>query len=149
MQISEVMTEGVVSADAEASIGDVAALMRDRNVGSVIIIDGDRPVAMVTDRDIALIVGADGVDRGKGVKPYAATPLVTGDTEMSVEEAAAHMVQNRVRRLPILDGDGVLAGIVTLDDLAVRTGDLEMSQHITSQVAKAALPDYFFHQRGG
>ena len=149
MEISEVMTEGVVSADAEASIGDVAALMRDRNVGSVIILDGERPVAMITDRDIALIVGADGVDRGKGVKPYAATPLVTGDTEMSVEEAAAHMVQNRVRRLPILDGDGVLAGIVTLDDLAVRTGDLEMSQHITSQVAKAALPDYFFHQRGG
>lgn len=149
MQISEVMTEGVVSADAEASLGDVAALMRDRNVGSVIILDGDRPVAMITDRDIALIVGADGVDRGRAVKPYAATPLVTGDTGMSIEEAAAQMVQNRVRRLPILDGDRTLAGIVTLDDLAVRTGDLEMSQHITSQVAKAALPDYFFHQRGG
>ncbi len=149
MRISEVMTENVVSADAESSLGDVAALMRDRNVGSVIIMDGTRPIAMITDRDIALIVGADGVDRGKGVKPYAAHPLVTGDTEMDVEEAAAHMVQNRVRRLPILDGEGALAGIVTLDDLAVRTGDLEMSQHITSQVAKAALPDYFFHQRGG
>lgn len=149
VQISEVMTEGVVSAEADASIGDVAALMRDRNVGSVIIMDGERPIAMITDRDIALVVGADGVDRSKRVKPYAAQPLVTGDTGMSVEEAAAHMVQNRVRRLPILDGDGGLAGIVTLDDLAVRTGDLEMSQHITSQVAKAALPDYFFHQRGG
>lgn len=149
MRISEVMTENVVSADAESSIGEVAALMRDRNVGSVIIMDGTRPIAMITDRDIALIVGADGVDRGKGVKPYAAHPLVTGDIEMDVEEAAAHMVQNRVRRLPILDGEGALAGIVTLDDLAVRTGDLEMSQHITSQVAKAALPDYFFHQRGG
>jgi CBS domain-containing protein len=149
VQISEVMTEGVVSADAEASLGDVAALMRDRNVGSVIIMDGERPIAMITDRDVALVVGADGVDRSKRVKPYAAHPLVTGDTGMSVEEAAAHMVQNRVRRLPILDGEGALAGIVTLDDLAVRTGDLEMSQHITSQVAKAALPDYFFHQRGG
>jgi CBS domain-containing protein len=149
MQISEVMTEGVVSAGADASLGDVAALMRDTNVGSVIILDGDRPVAMITDRDIALVVGADGVDRSQRVKMYAATPLVTGDTGMSVEEAAAHMVQNRVRRLPILDTEGALAGIVTLDDLAVRTGDLEMSQHITSQVAKAALPDYFFHQRGG
>ena len=149
MQISEVMTESVVSADAEASLGQVAALMRDHNVGSVVIMDGDRPIAMVTDRDIALVVGADGVDRSQRIKPYAAHPLVTGDTGMNVEEAAAHMVQNRVRRLPILDGDGVLAGIVTLDDLAIRTGDLEMAQQITSQVAKAALPDYFFHQRGG
>jgi CBS domain-containing protein len=149
MQINEVMTENVVSADAEASLGDVAALMRDQNVGSVVILDGGRPIAMITDRDVALIVGADGVDRSQRVKPYAAHPLITGDTEMNVEEAAAHMVQNRVRRLPILDGDGGLAGIVTLDDLAVRTGDLEMAQHITSQVAKAALPDYFFHQRGG
>jgi CBS domain-containing protein len=149
MQISEVMTESVVSADAEASLGDVAALMRDQNVGSVVIIDNDRPIAMITDRDIALVVGADGVDRSQRVKPYAAHPLVTGDTEMNIEEAAAHMVQNRVRRLPILDGDGGLAGIVTLDDLAIRTGDLEMAQQITSQVAKAALPDYFFHQRGG
>ena len=149
MQISEVMTESVVSAAADASLGEVAGLMRDHNVGSVVLLESDRPVAMITDRDIALVVGADGVDRGQRVKPYAAHPLVTGDTEMNIEEAAAHMVQNRVRRLPILDGDGALAGIVTLDDLAVRTGDLEMSQHITSQVAKAALPDYFFHQRGG
>jgi CBS domain-containing protein len=149
MQINEVMTENVVSASSEASLGDVAALMRDHNVGSVVILEGDRPIAMITDRDLALIVGADGVDRSKRVKPYAAQPLITGEAGMNVEEAAAHMVQNRVRRLPILDGDGVLAGIVTLDDLAIRTGDLEMAQHITSQVAKAALPDYFFHQRGG
>jgi CBS domain-containing protein len=54
-----------------------------------------------------------------------------------------------VRRLPLLDGDGALAGIVTLDDLAVRTGDLEIARHLTAQVARAALPDYFFHQRGG
>jgi CBS domain-containing protein len=149
MRISEVMTENVVSADAETSLGEVAALMRDRNVGSIVITDGGRPIAMITDRDIALAVAADGVDRQQRVKPYAAHPLVTGDSDMDIEEAAAQMVQSRVRRLPILDGDGGLAGIVTLDDLAVRTGDPELAQHITSQVAKAALPDYFFHQRGG
>ena len=143
------MTESVVSAGVDASLGDVAALMRDQNVGSVVILEADRPVAMITDRDVALAVGADGVDRGAKVKLYAASPLVTGDTEMNIEEAAAHMVQSRVRRLPILDGDGALAGIVTLDDLAVRTGDPEMAQKLTSQVARAALPDYFFHQRGG
>ena len=147
--ISEVMTDKVVSADADASLGEVASLMRDQNVGSVVICDGERPVAMITDRDVAIAVAADGVDKGQKVKPYAAQPLVTGQSEMDVEEAAAVMVQNRVRRLPVLDGDGALAGIVTLDDLAVRTGDLEIARQITSKVARAALPDYFFHQRGG
>ena len=143
------MTENVVSADCEASLADVATLMRDRNVGSVVVLDGERPIAMITDRDVALAVAADGVDKAQAVRPYAAQPLITGNSGMTVEEAAAEMVQNRVRRLPILNGDGGLAGIVTLDDLAVRTGDLEMAKQITAQVARAALPDYFFHQRGG
>jgi CBS domain-containing protein len=143
------MTEDVVSADCESSLAEVATLMRDRNVGSIVVLDGGRPIAMITDRDVALAVAADGVDKTQAVRPYAAQPLITGNSDMTVEEAAAEMVQNRVRRLPIVDGDGGLAGIVTLDDLAVRTGDLEMAKQITAQVARAALPDYFFHQRGG
>jgi CBS domain-containing protein len=146
---SEVMTREVVTAEGDASLGDVAALMRDREVGSVVICDGGRPVSLITDRDMALIVGADGVDRGEAVRSRASQPIVTGHAQMDVEEAAALMVQNRVRRLPLLDGDGALAGIVTLDDLAVRTGDLELARRLTAQVARAALPDYFFHQRGG
>jgi CBS domain-containing protein len=58
------------------------------------------------------------------------------------------MVQHRVRRLPVLDGEQ-LVGIVTLDDLAVRSGDLQLAQQMTAEVAKAALPQFFFHQRGG
>ena len=149
MLVSEVMTPDVVSADSGASLADVASMMRDRGVGSVVICDGERPIAMITDRDIALAIGADGVDKGQPVRPYAAQPLVTGESGMDVEEAAAVMVQNRVRRLPVTDGDGGLAGIVTLDDLAIKTGDLELARQITSKVARAALPDYFFHQRGG
>lgn len=147
--ISEVMTAEVVSAESHASLGEVATLMRDRNLGSIVVCDAGRPVGMITDRDLMIAVAADGADRTQPVRPYSAQPLVTGEWGMSVEEAAAVMVQSRVRRLPILDGEGALAGIVTLDDLAVRVGDPEMAQHITAQVAKAALPDYFFHQRGG
>lgn len=143
------MTEDVVTADAGTSLREVATLMRDRGVGSVVVCDGDRPVGLITDRDVALAVVAEGVGADEEVRSHATHPIVTGHSEMNVEEAAAEMVQNRIRRLPIVDGDGALAGIVTLDDLAVKTGDLEMAQHLTSQVARAALPDYFFHQRGG
>jgi CBS domain-containing protein len=147
--VSEVMTDDVVTADCDASLAAVAVLMRDREVGSIVVCDGSRPVSLITDRDVALAVGAEGASRDDAVRQHANRPLVTGHVEMTVEEAAALMVQNRVRRLPILDAGDALAGIVTLDDIAVRTGDLEMAQHLTAQVARAALPDYFFHQRGG
>ena len=141
------MTEQVVTAPRTATIGDVAELMRDRNVGSVVICDDDRPHALITDRDIALAV-ADRASRDDAVDTRAGRPLVTGETEMDVEEAAALMVQHRVRRLPVLDGEE-LAGIVTLDDIAVRTGDLKVAQQMTAEVARAALPEFYFHQRGG
>ena len=148
MRIGDVMTEPVVSAPAEATLGDVAELMRDRNVGSVVILEHDRPVALITDRDVALALGAGDADRGAATGPYATRPLVTGEAAMDLEEAAALMVQHRIRRLPVMDGDG-LAGIVTLDDLAVRTGDVQLAQRMTADVARAALPEFFFHQRGG
>jgi CBS domain-containing protein len=142
------MTEPVVSASADATLGEVAEAMRDRNVGSVVILDHDRPVALITDRDVALTLGADGAVRDQAAGPHATRPLVTGEAGMDLEEAAALMVQHRIRRLPVLDGES-LAGIVTLDDLAVRTGDVQLAQRMTADVARAALPEFFFHQRGG
>ena len=142
------MTATVVTAPADATLADVAELMRDRNVGSVVILEHDRPVALITDRDVALVLGADGTGREEPAGPHATRPLVSGETGMDVEEAAALMVQHRIRRLPIMERDG-LAGIVTLDDLAVRTGDIQLAQQMTADVARAALPEFFFHQRGG
>ena len=142
------MTHQVVTAPPDATLADVGGLMRDRNVGSVVIAEGGRPVAMITDRDVALAVAGDGVAVTEPAAAYASRPIVCGDRGMDVEEAAALMVQNRIRRLPVMEGDG-LAGIVTLDDLAVRVGDLHLAQRMTSEVARAALPEFFFHQRGG
>ena len=143
------MTGTVVTAQRSATLGEVAALMRDRNVGSVVVCDPDgRPQALITDRDLALALGAGDAGRGDQVDAHATRPLVTGDAEMNIEEAAALMVQHRIRRLPVV-GEGQLAGIVTLDDLAVRVGDLKLAQQMTADVARAALPDFYFHQRGG
>jgi CBS domain-containing protein len=58
------------------------------------------------------------------------------------------MIEHHIRRLPLMDGEA-LAGIVTIDDVAVRAGDLELAHRMTAEVAKAALPEFFFHQRGG
>jgi len=142
------MTAGVVTAAPEASAISVAQQMRDNRVGSVVIVDpAGSPVAMVTDRDLALRVLAAGVDAEAPVGEHASRPLVCGEPEMELEEAAALMVQHRVRRLPVVDADR-LAGIVTLDDIAVRTGNLEVAQKMTAEVIEGALPQFYFRERG-
>jgi CBS domain-containing protein len=148
MRISEVMTQSVVTAEASDTLERVGQLMRDRNVGSVVVCDGGRAVGVITDRDLALAVAADGVGVDADAGGYASRPLVTGDVEMDIEEAVALMVQHRIRRLPVTEEED-LAGIVTIDDLAVRAGDLTAAHQITAEVAKAALPEFYFHQRGG
>ena len=113
------MTEQVVTAAPATPVHRVAELMRDRNVGSVVLADDSgKPVGMITDRDL------------------------------TIEEAAGLMVGHRIRRLPVMDGES-LVGIVTLDDIAVRTGNLEVAQQMTAEVAKAVFPEFYFHQRGG
>jgi CBS domain-containing protein len=148
VRISEVMTQGVVTAESGDSLRHVGELMRDRNVGSVVVCDGARPVGVITDRDLALAVVADQVDPGEPAGPHASRPLVTGQIGMDLEEAVALMVQHHIRRLPVTEEES-LVGIVTIDDLAVRAGDLHQAQQITAEVAKAALPEFYFHQRGG
>jgi CBS domain-containing protein len=149
MEIREVMTGSVVTAPAGATVRHVAEMMREHNVGSVVLTDPEgEPVGFITDRDLAVSVLADGHDGGAGAADHASTPLVTGAPRMDVEEATQLMVRHGIRRLPILD-DGRLTGIVTLDDLAVRIGDLDLAASITAQVTRAALPNFYFHDRGG
>lgn len=122
--------------------------MRDHRVGSVVVVDSaGSPMAMVTDRDLALRVFAEGADPDSAVIDHASRPLISGEPEMELDEAAALMVQHRVRRLPVVAAES-LAGIVTLDDIAVRSGNLEVAQKMTQDVIQGALPQFYFHERG-
>ncbi|HVE69148.1 MAG TPA: CBS domain-containing protein [Solirubrobacteraceae bacterium] len=149
MLIRDVMTESVVTAPASAPVREVAELMRERNVGSVVLVDDEgRAAAIVTDRDLAVSVLADERDPSDRASDHASAPVVTGSVDMAVEAAAELMVTHRIRRLPVLDGSR-LSGIVTLDDLVVRTGDVALTHRITTDITRAALPEFYFHQRGG
>jgi CBS domain-containing protein len=149
VRIHEIMTTAVITAPPDMPVHAVAALMRDHNVGSVVLVDqAGRPIGMLTDRDLAVDILAEAADPETPAEACATAPVVTGDVDMDLEEAAALMVGHRIRRLPVMDGD-VLTGIVTLDDIAVRTGNLEIAQQMTADVARAVFPDFYFHQRGG
>jgi CBS domain-containing protein len=148
MQLRQIMTSGVITAGLDADVLEVAQLMRDHNVGSIVLCDPEgEPVAMITDRDLAIRALAEDRPGSERAREHASRPLVTGEPDMDLEEAAALMVQHRIRRLPVVDGDE-LAGIVTLDDIAVRTGNLEVAQRMTQEVIEGALPGFFFHERG-
>jgi len=141
------MTETVVTAPPERSVREIAEMMRERNVGSVVLIEEHRPVGFLTDRDLTVSVLADGRDLGDHAADHASTPVITANAEMQVEEAAELMVRHGVRRLVIVDAERLI-GILTLDDIASRTGDHELASQLSARVTRAVMPDFFFHERG-
>jgi CBS domain-containing protein len=148
VEIRDVMTASVVTADPASSVQEVAALMRERNVGSVVLVRDGAAVGIVTDRDLALGVLADGRSPSDRAADHASAPVVTGAPAMDVHAAAELLIAHGIRRLPIVD-DGRLTGIVTLDDLAARTGDAELAAQLAGQITRAALPGFYFHDRDG
>ena len=148
MLIREVMTEEVVTAAPERTVREIAELMRERNVGSVVLLREQHPVGFVTDRALAVSVIADGRDYGDHVVDHASSPVITAEPAMEVEEAAELMVRHGVRRLVVVEAERLM-GIVTLDDLSSRTGDAALAAQLSTRVTRAVMPDFFFHERGG
>src|SRR2546428_2376383 len=93
MQLREIMTSGVVTAGLDADLLKVAGLMRDHNVGSVVLCDPEgEPAAMITDRDLTIRALAEDRSGSEPARKHASRPLVTGEPDMDLEEAAALMV---------------------------------------------------------
>jgi CBS domain-containing protein len=122
-QIREVMTSDPRAIDADAPVVEAAKIMRDEDVGSAPIVDGDRLVGTLTDRDIAIRVVAEGRDpQTTTVREVASTDLVTVDPQQGLDEALRLMAAKQVRRLPVVE-DGRLVGIVAQADVAREADD--------------------------
>jgi predicted transcriptional regulator len=112
------MTRSVASATTKTPVSQVASLMRDLNIGDVLVIDDGQLRGIVTDRDLAIHVLTNGATSNSPVEKYMSTDVVTGAPDWSVEQMADVMGKHQVRRLPIVQ-DGNVVGIVSLGDLAV------------------------------
>lgn len=124
MSIGEICNRKVVVMQAEETIAGAAELMRDQHVGSVLIVDeqdGKRvPVGIVTDRDLVVEVIAPGLDPDAiTVGDIMMTGFAVVKEETGVFEAIKYMRAKGVRRLPVVDREEKLVGIVTLDDLLI------------------------------
>ena len=122
MTIAEICTRDVVFVGRNESAADAARLMREHHVGSLVVLEppqpGGRPVGMVTDRDIAVGIVAVGLDAERtpveGIMRPGVACIEEGE---GLGRAVALMRSEGVRRLPVVQADGALVGIVTADDL--------------------------------
>ncbi len=122
MQIRKVMTERVEVINSNAPAIQAATKMRELDVGSLPVCDGERLEGLLTDRDIAIRLVAEGLDPSMTQVNEIMTPGVTYCyDDQTLQEAANVMESQQIRRLPIVDRDKRLVGMLSLGDLAVRT----------------------------
>lgn len=120
MTCGELMTQSVAFCSTEDSVDLAAIVMRDRNVGALpVVAQGNRPVGIVTDRDLAVSICANAEDGFyKRVKEVMHSPVVCCGESDDVSAVLATMAEHHIRRVPIVNKEGGLVGIISVDDLA-------------------------------
>jgi CBS domain-containing protein len=134
--IKGLMTENPCSIDADKSVAYAAKMMRDEDVGLAPIVEGDKLIGALTDRDIAIRVVAEDKDPNQTtVREVASTNLVTIDPQQDLDEALRLMAKHQVRRLPVVEEDGKLVGVVAQADVA-REGDAAQTGEVVEEISK-------------
>jgi CBS domain-containing protein len=134
--IREVMTSNPCTIDADKPVSYAAKMMRDEDVGLAPIVEGDRLVGTLTDRDIAVRVVAEGRDpESTTVKDVASTDVVTIDPGQELNEALRLMTQHQVRRLPVVEEDGRVVGVVAQADVA-RLADDRQTGEVVERISQ-------------
>ena len=136
-KITEVMSSNPCAIDADKPVAYAAKMMRDEDVGLAPVVEGDRLVGTLTDRDIVTRVVAEGKDpQTVTVREVASTDLVTIDPEQDLDEALRLMASHQVRRLPVVEEDGRLVGIVAQADVAREGKDKETGK-LVEEISEA------------
>lgn len=113
--VKDIMTRSLVTVDSSATVNEAAKIMEKAKVGSVIIMEKDIPIGIMTDRDFAIRIAAHAYPIHTKVKQVMSSPLVHVSPNDEVWVAADLMYTRKIRRLPVLDEDELL-GIVTATD---------------------------------
>lgn len=123
MTIAAILNEkgkDVTTITVDTSAADAVALLAQRRIGALPVLDGDRVVGMFSERDLIYCLGADGADGadalGRPVRELMTAPAVTVAPDHKVLDALSLMTKRRIRHLPVVD-DGQLAGLVSIGDL--------------------------------
>ena len=121
MKVSEVMTTDVATVRPDQTAREAANFMLNADAGSIPVTDGDRLIGMITDRDIAVRGVAQGHGPETPVRELMSEGLICARDDDDVDDVAMKMADAQVRRLPVIDSDDRLCGIVSLGDLSRET----------------------------
>jgi len=138
--VSEIMTSTPVTITAEATAAGAASLMREKNIGSLVVFEEGRPTGIVTERDLVTKVAASDLQPSRvRVRDIMTSPLVAVAPHAEVADAARLMSQRKIRRLPVIQ-EGRLVGMITENDI-IRIWPTLIE--VTREYARAGLESQF------
>jgi CBS domain-containing protein len=134
--IRDIMTANPSTIEPDQSVVEAAKIMKQQDAGVVPVTENGRLTGMVTDRDIAIRVVAEGKDpQSTKVREVASKNLVTIDPQQDLDEALHLMAKHQVRRLPVVEEDGQLVGVVAQADVA-REGDDTKTGQVVEEISQ-------------
>ena len=129
--VKDAMTSNPCTIDADQTVDYAAKMLKDENVGLAPIVDGRRLVGTLTDRDIVVRVVAEGRDpKTVRVREIASTDLVTIDPQQDLDEALRLMANHQVRRLPVVEEDGRVVGVLAQADVAQEAKEKKVGEMV-------------------
>jgi len=135
-QLKDVMTRKVHVIDPNTTIGEAAKKMRDGDFGMLPVGENDRMIGAISDRDIAIRAVAEGKGPDTKVREVMSDGIAWAYDDDSVEKAAKIMSDRQVRRLPVVNHDKRLVGIVALGDFAVQSSELQPASKALCEISK-------------
>jgi CBS domain-containing protein len=135
-KLERIMTKEVESCTLLDNVYEVAVKMKENNVGSIPIVDRDRIVGVITDRDIVTRCVAEKHPASSKVEDIMSRDLITIGPDADVSEAAHLMAENQIRRLPVVDGN-TLVGMVSLGDFAIRESLVKMASIALEDISES------------
>ena len=121
--VQEAMTPNPTAITPDTTVQEAARLMKTENVGALPIVEDGRLTCVITDRDLAIRGLAEGLGTDTAVRELASKDVVTVDPQQSLEEAARLMATHQIRRLPVVEEDGQLVGVLAQADVAAAGHD--------------------------
>jgi CBS domain-containing protein len=141
MRVNEIMTHGVECTYPDATVREAAIRMRSLDVGSMPVCENDRLIGIITDRDLTTRTTAAGADPNQAhVRDAMTSEVVFCFEDQDVQEAAKLMKEKQIRRLPVLNRNKRMVGIVALGDLAVEAAGDGLAGKTLEKISEPAAP---------
>ena len=133
--VSNLMTKNSITIDKNKTVFDAATLMSEETVGCLIVVDGKFPIGIVTERDFVRRVIAKKLSLDTEISEIMSKPLITIESDASIRDAARMMIDNKIRRLPVVKANK-LVGIIVAADFARQLSKKTITEEVLEAMAR-------------